>query len=233
MKRRDRLPIHSRATPRVHIRVAFGSAVGPSALSLRGPSCSSLALPSFGWQRCVLALAFFFLALLLPPRAQAAILSIAPRDGSYDDQFHDRAEWKQWTQEENRHYQEQHVLMWFQGEAYRKPYADAMARWMYGAPPPPTYLAGYRETTFWRERPYRLRTARNPQAATGIPVRGLSSDAALGFVSDFRAILGVTTAPQHVYVVRRWQSGLHSFRWYFRQFLPGQSGPRAGHASSR
>ena len=75
------------------------------------------------------ALVFFLVALLLPPRAQAAILSIAPRDSSYDDRFQDRAEWKQWTEEENRHYQEQHVLMWFQGEAYRKPYADAMARW--------------------------------------------------------------------------------------------------------
>jgi len=167
------------------------------------------------------ALLFSVVALLLPPRAQAAILSIAPRDGSYDDRFHDRAEWKQWTEEENRHYHEQHVLMGFQGEAYRKPYADAMARWKLSAPPPPSYLAGYRETTFWRERPYRLRTARNPQANTGIPVRGVSNDAALGFVSEYRAILGVATAPEHVYVVRSWQSGLHSFKWYFRQFPPG------------
>lgn len=211
-------PGRSAGSSRVFERAAIPAREVPEST----PEFASIPLPlarrslrSFVWSLGLIG------ALLLSRPAQAAILSIAPRDASYDDRFHDRTGWRGWTEEESRHYMVQQMLVRFEGEAYRKPYADALAQWERSAPPAPWYLRGYGQTTFWRKRPHRLRTARSPRPGAGIPVRGLTSEAALGFVSDFRAILGVATAPQHVYLAKSVQSGMHHHKWFFVQFPPG------------
>ena len=162
-------------------------------------------------------------ALALPKLAWGAIVSVAPRGADFDEPLYVRTEPDRYV-DDPEHHMAQQVLLRFQGEAYRKPHVRALALWEANAPPPPEYLSAYEHVTFWRKRPYRLRTAHASSPYGGIPVRGLSGEAALGFVNDYRQILGVPTAPRHVHVTERDAISDHEYHWTFRQFPPGPEG---------
>lgn len=179
----------------------------------------------FAWRACAVAALGALVLCAFPSHAEAAILSIAPRGPEFDERLHlwNRSKFAAF---DYSHYIVQQMLLRFQGEAYRKPYANALALWEASAPPPPESLSGYEHVTFWRKKPYKLRTAWSASPHGGIPVRGLSGDAALGFVDDYKQLLGVPTAPRHVHVTRRTAISEHEYQWSFRQDPPGPEGVR-------
>lgn len=177
----------------------------------------------FALRACAIVALGALVLFAVPRHAEAAILSIAPRGPEFDERFFVWNEPNRWVTD-HQHYMVQQMLLRFQGEAYRKAYANALALWEASVPPPPEPLRGYEHVTFWRKKPYKVRTAWSTSPHGGIPVRGLSGEAALAFVDDYKQLLGVPTAPRHVHVTRRRAISEHEYQWSFRQFPPGPEG---------